>query len=137
MSSPLTVGQNPITTLIASGLAERSTTEPLVAVFNDGEPNSYRILIHFYIPDGPIPVLDTDFNTIETRKTDAGNIKLRLININYEYPEVQAKTFSLWKINVTYIVNGPGAEALLVRVFPPHISDPETTRGTVTSVATT
>ena len=136
MPSPMTVGKDPRTTLIASGLAELFAIDPLVAVYNDGG-NSFRILIHVYVPDGCTPDLDTDFNTIEKIPTDAGELSLRLININYDRAPVNPKVFSLWKINVTYTVEGPGADALWVRLFHAHTTDPETGRGTVTSVATT
>jgi hypothetical protein len=138
MSNPLTVSGPPAINLVASGLVDYFSTEPLVAVIPHAtQSNSYLLLIHLYIPDGPTPKLNADFNTIQQILTDAGELFLRLISIDYIRPPRGTTTYSLWKIRVEYTVEGPGAEALWVKIFHPIDSDPVTSRGTVTSVATT
>lgn len=138
MPNAMTKADSSAITLIASGLTDRFSIDPLVALYSDPQmKHSYHLLIHIYIPDGPVPVLSSDFNTIQTRKTDAGELALRLISIAYDHPASEARSFSLWKVNVIYTVEGAGAEALWVRLITPEISDPDTARGTVTSVATT
>ncbi|WP_315823801.1 hypothetical protein [Paraflavitalea speifideaquila] len=138
MSNPLTVSGPPAISLIASGLVDRFSLEPLVAITpNETDPNSNLLLIHFYIPDGPTPKLNSDFNTIEHVPTDAGVLDLRVISIDYVRPPRMSTTFSLWKIRVEYTVEGPSAEALWVKLIHPVSDFPVTARGTVTSVAIT
>ncbi len=131
-------------TLLTSGLAEQVSTEPLVALIQerrghhhhdpDREHNSYRLLVHMYIPDGVEPRLNHDLDHVELQSTEAGELELRQIYIDYDTPMRGTSTYSLWELRATYIVEGKVAQAIRVRYV---VGDPETSRGTVTSVATT
>jgi hypothetical protein len=134
-NTPDTQADSHSITLLASGLSEQVSKEPLVALYPDQVmENSYRLLIHMYIPDGVRPHLDLDFDDVERQSTEAGELELRQILIDYPTPNPRITTFSLWEARATYTVEGKVAQALRVRYV---VGDPETSRGTVTSVATT
>lgn len=122
--------------IFASGLVNPNALEPLVALFPEPQmEKEYRLLIHVYIPDGVEPNLNKDFSIIKEESTEAGTITTRLIAIDYDEPSAEVETYSLWVIDVTYAINdGEEAEAVLVQFV---IGDPQTSRGTVTSVVRT
>ena len=130
VTHPVTVVRD----IIASGLAKRDSVEPLVSLYQNAITDGYTLIIHVYIPDMCIPHLDTDFHDIKIEKTSAGNLSLRQINIDYDTPNKVPDTFSLWKFEIQYQVTGDEADGIQVRFV---INDPETSRGTVTTVATT
>ena len=120
--------------IITSGLAKCDSAEPLVSLYRNEFSDVYKLVIHVYIPDMCIPHLDTDFHDIKKEKTSAGDLLLRQINIDYDTPNKVPDTFSLWKFDIQYQVSGDEAEGIQVRFV---VNDPETSRGTVTTVATT
>jgi hypothetical protein len=123
------------TDMLASGLAQQVSSEPLVALYKDPSlEHTYQLVIHVYIPDGVTPSLNPDFNDIKRQPTEAGELYMRQIFIDFPDPAPGVTTFSLWEIRAIYTVDGLGAEALRVKFV---IGDPVTSRGTVTSVATT
>ncbi|NLR68445.1 hypothetical protein HGH92_29325 [Chitinophaga varians] len=118
--------------IFGSGLAARLSTEPLVAVYPDAEfPNMYHLVMSLYVPDGQEPSIDDDFNNMIEENTEAGVLLIRQIIIDYQKPESGNCTWSLWKVLIDYAIDGPQAQAIRVMY---RIGDPETSRGTVTTV---
>lgn len=133
-TTPNTFTDSHAINLLASGLSEQVSIEPLVALYRDTSiENSYRLLIHLYIPDGVAPQLNLNFDDVELQDTEAGYLELRQIHVDYATPPPRTTTFSLWEIRATYTVEGKNAQAIRVRYV---VGDPKTSRGTVTSVAT-
>ncbi len=131
-TAPLSVSSS----MLASGLAQQASLEPLVAIYPNPEfTNSYYLVIHVYVPDDTTPILEDDFDVIVKGSTQAGDITMRQISIRYSNPTSMAvPTFSLWTFNVIYQVEGEEADAVQVMFV---VGDPDTSRGTVTTVATT
>ncbi|MBC9910281.1 hypothetical protein [Chitinophaga varians] len=120
--------------LFGSGLAARLSTEPLVAVYPDAEfPNMYHLVMSLYVPDGAEPMIDDNFNNIVEENTEAGPLMIRQIIIDYPKNESPDSTWSLWKILINYAVEDEKLQAQAIRVMY-RIGDPETSRGTVTTV---
>ncbi|QJB31147.1 hypothetical protein HF324_07125 [Chitinophaga oryzae] len=118
--------------LFGTGLAERLSVEPLVAVYPDAEfPNMYRLVMSLYIPDGQEPVINENFDDMRDEETEAGRLLVRQIIIDYQKSEAADHTWSLWKVIINYAVKGDQAQAIRVMY---RIGDPETSRGTVTTV---
>lgn len=133
-TTPNTVTDSHSITLLASGLSEQVSTEPLVALYPDTlHQHSYRLLVHLYIPDQVHPQLNLNFDDVELQETEAGWLELRQIHVDYPAANPRTTTFSLWEIRATYTVEGQNAQAIRVRYV---VGDPKTSRGTVTSVAT-
>lgn len=118
--------------LFGTGLAERLSTEPLVAVYPDAEfPNMYHLVMSLYIPDGQEPVINDNFDDMREEETEAGRLLVRQIVIDYRENAAADHTWSLWKVIIDYAVKGDQAQAIRVMY---RIGDPETSRGTVTTV---
>jgi len=121
--------------LLATRLSNQFSDEPLVALNKHPSlQHTYTLLIHFYAPDGITPALDTDFGHVVMQSTPAGSLYLRQIKIDITHLEPLAHAFSLWEVRAIYTVAADSSEGVLVQYV---IGDPVTSRGTVTSVATT
>ncbi len=102
-----------IITRLAFGLPQQIAIEPLVAIHKGR--NSVALLQSadpLYIPDGVTPRLDPNFDEVEQQPTEAGQLSLRQIYIDYDQPNPRIHTFSLWEIRAAYIVSGESAEAV-------------------------
>lgn len=118
--------------LFGTGLATRLSAEPLVAVYPDAEyPNMYHLVMSLYIPDGQEPQINDDFDRMIEENTEAGVLLIRQIVVDYRQEESADCTWSLWKVLIDYAVNGDQAQAIRVMY---RVGDPETSRGTVTTV---
>lgn len=118
--------------LFGTGLAARLSAEPLVAVYPDAEyPAMYHLVMSLYVPDGQEPEINDDFNNMLEEQTEAGLLLIRQIIIDYRKPESSDCTWSLWKVLIDYAVEGDQAQAIRVMY---RVGDPETSRGTVTTV---
>lgn len=118
--------------LISSGIATVPSQEPIVTVYQTQYINTYHLCVFVYVPEGAYPIMDADFSEIVTESTQAGNISTRQLKISYIDPHTQ--TYTLWILDVDYVVDGPEAEA--IRVYY-KIGDPIASRGTVTTVCNT
>jgi hypothetical protein len=118
--------------LFGSGLAHRLSNEPLVAVYPDGEyENMYHLVMSLYVPDGQEPEISDDFDNMKPVHTEAGDLLVRQIVIDYKTGLPADCTWSLWKVVIDYTVKGDQAQAIHVMY---RVGDPETSRGTVTTV---
>ena len=120
---------------VASGLKESLSGEPLVSIYPDDEfPETYHLRLVLYLLDSVVPQLNEDFNTIERENTEAGLLEVRQITVAYNPPADDIDTYSIWLMDVDYVVKGPSAQAIRVKYT---VGDPVTSRGTVTTVKRT
>jgi len=119
--------------ILASGLPEGPCIEPLVSVYPNPEfEKTYNLQMHLYVPDTAEPKLDPNLDTILKTSTQAGELSLRIVDIDYDQPATPTGTYSLWCMNVIYQVIDEEADAVSVRFI---VGDPLTSRGTVTTVS--
>lgn len=105
-------------------------TEPIVTVYPTGDKDTYHLCVFVYIPEGAYPSLDKNFSDIKIEKTQAGKIPTRMFKVSYE--NTHQPTYMLWILEVDYQVEGLQADAICVYY---SMGDPNTSRGTVTTVS--
>ena len=122
---------------LLDGLPQTSL-EPLVAFYPVEEMERvFYIKMHLFVPDGVVPILNADIDIIKTEETEAGDLSLRQIAIMRDKaPLPDIDTYALWQLDIQMQLEAdePVAQGLRVKYV---IGDPRTTRGTVTTVATT
>ncbi|HEX6432459.1 MAG TPA: hypothetical protein VF008_32420 [Niastella sp.] len=119
-------------TLLSSGITTAPSQEPIVTVYQTQYINTYHLCILVYVPEGAFPVMDEDFSSIVNENTQAGNIPTRQLMIRYNDPHTS--TYTLWIMEVDYVVDGTEAKA--IRVYF-EVGDPIASRGTITTVCNT